>query len=352
METLRTGEKISRMSSRFLASARSRKASWSVLASLIDGSSGYKWRGWIAPDRVGRSVGSGRLSGQWSIMAGLTNGRERPQSSSKFNLAPEVDSPFLRFRGSARSDWIRTRSASQKSPGPSTTDSRRSHPRTLHDEQSDRCSYLDSSIERGVPCTSAARFRERTRRIPLSANYLLESSGVEPFKPRPRSKQCLKDRCKFRRVWSRVLVELEGELVISERASLCGLCSQMKIQRELSACSLGSARSCAGGWWGIWRFQRKRKTNFTKVPGILTLSRIDPTHTDASGTRRDFPFASRRRDELPRISRLPRSLPLTRSSAPRGWWTGTRTSRGFARARLDNRSQPHAKVTYLFSLTL
>lgn len=40
-------------------------------------------------------------SGQRSIMAGLTNGRERPQLSSKFNLAAEVDSPFLRFRGSA-----------------------------------------------------------------------------------------------------------------------------------------------------------------------------------------------------------------------------------------------------------
>jgi len=41
-------------------------------------------------------------------MAGLTNGRERPQLSSKFNLAAEVDSPFLRFRGSTRSNSIRT----------------------------------------------------------------------------------------------------------------------------------------------------------------------------------------------------------------------------------------------------
>lgn len=47
-------------------------------------------------------------NGQRSIMAGLTNGRERPQLSSKFNLAAEVDSPFLRFRGSTRSNSIRT----------------------------------------------------------------------------------------------------------------------------------------------------------------------------------------------------------------------------------------------------
>jgi len=47
-------------------------------------------------------------NGQRSIMAGLTNGRERPQLSSKFNLVAEVDSPFLRFHRSGRFDSIRT----------------------------------------------------------------------------------------------------------------------------------------------------------------------------------------------------------------------------------------------------
>lgn len=53
-------------------------------------------------------------------MAGLTNGPERPQLSSKFNLVPEVDSPYSAI-SRERPIRFNPNSTSQKSRGPSQT---------------------------------------------------------------------------------------------------------------------------------------------------------------------------------------------------------------------------------------